>query len=105
MLCLFAASPSRVRCLFPTEVRPPGMGRGWGAGDFATELDELGCAAGCAAVTDAGELVVGNDSGVLFYSYEGRRAAYLFAGRKQRVAWFRGYLVLAAEEAPPGGRS
>ena len=99
MLCLFACTPARLRCYFPTEIRPPGMGRGWSPGEFVTELDDLGCATGCSTITDAGELVVGNDSGVFFYSYEGRRAAYVLPGRKQRLGWFRQYLILASEDS------
>ena len=99
MLCLFACTPARLRCYFPTEIRPMGMGRGWSPGEFVTDLDDLGCAHGCSSITDAGELVVGNDSGVFFYSYEGRRAAYVLPGKKQRLGWFRQYLILASEDA------
>lgn len=99
MLCLFATSLNRIRCYFPTEIRPLGMGRGWTPNEYIIELDDTGCIPGCASITDNGELVIGNDTGIFFYSYEERRASYVFPGRKQRLAWFRGYLVLAAEDS------
>lgn len=112
MLCLYATTAHNVRCYFPTEVRPPGMGRGWGAGEAYLELGSPGCAPGCAAlgnsaagagsgstaVSQGQELVVGNEQGVYFYSPDERKGAYTLPGKKQRVAWFRGCLLCATEE-------
>lgn len=99
MVVLFACTSLHIRSYFTTDVRPVGMGRGWSRGEYWIDLDDLGCSPGCATVTDQGELAIGNDQGVFFYSHEERRAAYVFPGRKQRLGWFRGYLLLAAEDS------
>jgi hypothetical protein len=108
MLTLFVTSHLRVRSFFTTNVRPLGMGRGWGPGESFLELDgddagvagapPSGAAPHRVSLTDAGDLAVARDTGVFFYTPEDRRAAYVVPGAKKALLWFRSYLVLAAED-------
>ena len=57
---------------------------GRGQGNPARLLDALGCALGCVAFRDDGEMVVGRDDAVYLYGGESKGAVYAYEGGQPR---------------------
>ncbi|CAM9660205.1 unnamed protein product [Pylaiella littoralis] len=70
-------------------------------------LDELGCREGCSAFGQStqardGEMVVGREDGVYFFSPEDRGGAAGFEGRKKHVGCLWNYILVVSEDARSG---
>ena len=57
-------------------------------------MDPHGCEQGCAIMSDDGDLVVGRQEAIYFYSPEGRGACLAFEGEKKLLSWFRNNLIV-----------
>lgn len=100
MLCLFSSTASKVKCYFPTEIRPLKLGRGWSPDEvgvtLATDMDI--CDFGCSTLSDSREWVVATPHEVTFFTHEERRRTIALEGKKQKILWYRQYLVVVSEE-------
>jgi len=66
-----------------------------------TLLDEglgAGCENGCSTMSDEGDLVIGNKTGIWFYKPESKGQMFggIFEGKKIILDWFRSYLVIVS---------
>src|SRR5579871_4794323 len=67
---------------------------GKGHGSPPRLLDALGCALGCVAFRDDGEMIVGRDDAIYSYGGESKAGVYAFEGRKSCIAIFGDYVVV-----------
>lgn len=99
LVSLFVATTSNLRCY--RTAAPRHMMRAGGE-----ELDQSGCPVGCAVsatIDDEQFMVLAQPAGIFFFSPEDRGVCYASDLDKSRVAWFRGYLIVASTE-PTSGR-
>ena len=98
LVSLFVATTSNLRCY--RTAAPRHMLRAGGE-----ELDQAGCKVGCAVsatIDDSQFMVLAQPAGVFFFSPEDRGVCYASDLDKSRLAWFRGYLIVASTEATSG---
>jgi len=69
---------------------------GKGHGNPARLLDALGCALGCVAFRDNGEMIVGRDDAVYLYGGDLKSTVYAFERRKAVISLFGNYIVVVS---------
>ncbi|XP_042231236.1 vacuolar protein sorting-associated protein 11 homolog isoform X2 [Homarus americanus] len=77
--------------------------------ETTVELDSVGCQPGCATLADGRHehhLLVARPDAIYSYTSDSRGSCYVFEGEKSLVAWFRGYLIVAAaDKGVPASRA
>ncbi|XP_063842053.1 vacuolar protein sorting-associated protein 11 homolog isoform X3 [Scylla paramamosain] len=69
--------------------------------ETTVELDGLGCEPGCSTLADGRHehhFLVARPDALYSYTSDSRGSCYVFEGEKTLVAWFRGYLIVAAAD-------
>lgn len=94
LVSLFVGTSQSLRCY--RTAAPKHLMRSSGA-----ELDAQGCKPGCAVsatLDDEQYMVLAQQAGIFFFSPEDRGVCYASDMEKSRLAWFRGYLLVASTE-------
>lgn len=71
--------------------------------DKVTMLEERGVHINCAAMNHGGEIALGQNDAVYFFTPEDRGACYAFDGEKRYLQFFKHYLLVA--HVDPRGRN
>ncbi|XP_071522606.1 vacuolar protein sorting-associated protein 11 homolog isoform X2 [Panulirus ornatus] len=69
--------------------------------ETTVDLDSVGCQPGCATLADGRHehhFLVARPDAIYSYTTDSRGSCYVFEGEKSMVAWFRGYLIVAATD-------